>query len=182
MNNSTENVELWAAFILDVLREVKRLNYDTSELEKICDAHDLTSPYNLIPIQVYNDMCDWVENYLGDKIILKIGKTIGETVYSTLHENTIIDENSSPVEIMEALMVAAESMIHDPEDRGWEMTNQGDNFIIMRRTQTFNGRLQFGLLEGLIGKAPTIKEIQITYQSEVAKGADFDEYHIMWVN
>ena len=182
MNHSTKDVTLWAAFILDILREVKKLNYDTSNLEKICEAQDLSSPYNLIPIQVYNDMCTWVEEQLGSKVIIQVGKSVGETVYNTLKENTIIDEHSTPLEIMEALMVAAESMIHDPEGRGWEVMNQGEGFILMRRTQTFNGRLQFGLLEGLVSKVPSVNRIEVGYAQEIAQGAEFDEYLIKWIS
>lgn len=182
MNQTTEGVTLWAAFILDILREVKKLEFDISELEKICENYDLSSPYNLVPIDVYNEMCAWVENYLGDEVIVRIGNNVGATVYNSLKENTIIHEESEPVEIMESLIVAAESMIHDPEERGWEIIKCNNNSIQMRRTQTFNSRLQFGLLEGLIGKSPQVKDIHVSYVKEVAKGDEFDEYLVQWFN
>jgi len=44
----------------------------------------------------------------------------------------------------------------------------------MKLTQTFNSRLQFGLLEGLISKSGA-RNVKVSYLKEVATGVDFLE-------
>lgn len=180
MNNSTENVTLLAAFINDVVAEVSKLNIDMKELLAYADGYDIKNIYNHVPIKVYNDMCAWVENKLGEESLKNIGRNIGETVYGGLLSNGIIQENTTPLALMEGLVIAASAMIDDPQDRGWEIVASDSNSLEMCRTQTFNSKLQLGLLRGLMEKCPEVQSVSVTYTKEVAKGDEFDHYLIRW--
>ncbi len=183
MNQSTENVMLLTAFVLDVLREVENLesSTDTTPLKKMTDNYDLSNPYEMIPMQLYNDMCAWVEQQLGEEAIIKVGFAIGETVYPSLIDNGIIQEENEPLDIMEGLIIAASSMVQDPEERGWEIIKDTNESLHLRRTQTFNGKLQFGLLKGLIQKS-NAKEVNVSYLKQISQGDEFDEYLVTWEN
>lgn len=178
MNHSTEGVTLWAAFVQDILKELEHLDISSEKVAHFYSGHNIDSPYNLVPMQVYNNMCQWVEEELGEEAIIQIGKNVGETAHGGLVENGIISDNAFPLEVMEGLTVAASSMIQDPADRGWEIENSGDGFIDMKRTQTFNSKLQFGLLTGLMEKCQGIEGIEVSYVTEVAKGDEFDVYRV----
>lgn len=73
----------------------------------------------------------------------------------------------------------AATVIKDPEKRGWEIVESGPKYIIMRRTQTFNRTLQFGLLDELIRKTKVLSP-KVEYVKEVSKGDEYDEYKISW--
>ena len=180
MDNSTENVSLLAIFILDILNELDKRQIDKTEILMFCNDYDISIPYNSVPIDVYNQMCYWIEENLGDEVLISIGRSIGETIFAALLENKIVVDESSPKETMEGLMIAASSMIQDEKDRGWEMVIAENDFLQMRRTQTFNSKLQIGLLKGLIEKCENVKEVEVGYVKEVAKGDAYDEYLITW--
>jgi hypothetical protein len=180
MNNSTEGVTLLAAFINDVIEEVKQLNIDTAVLLSYAKGHDIGNIYNHVPMQVYNDMCAWVEENLGEETLRQIGRNIGETVYKGLLSNHIIQTDTTPSALMEGLAIAASAMINDPHDRGWEIIKSDSNSLEMRRTQTFNSKLQLGLLTGLMEKCPKVSTVEVKYTKEIAKGDEFDEYLIQW--
>ncbi|WP_027001207.1 hypothetical protein [Hugenholtzia roseola] len=184
MNHSTENVTLLAQFITDVLTAVEALNLqiDSEFVAEIKTKADLTDPYNQVPMQAYNDLCAWVEQHLGRDAIVSVGEQIGKTVYQILLENNLISELASVEEILGGLEIAASSTIQDPQERGWDILENGTNTALMRRTQTFNSLLQFGLLYGLVAQAPAIDvdSIDIFYEKSIAQGDDFDEYRIKW--
>jgi len=180
MDKSTENVTLFALFINDVLKLYKEADPDSyEELLEMADGHDLSDPFGKVPMLVYNDMCEYVEFNLGQANLKKIGEKIGESVFDALLGQNIVKQNPSPKEILDGLIVAAANMIQDPKGRGWLMISNSNNSIVMKRTQTFNSTLQFGLLKGLVKKTgvklPDVKLIK----SEAA-GAEFDEYEITW--
>ncbi|TAH21668.1 MAG: hypothetical protein EAZ08_02905 [Cytophagales bacterium] len=180
MNNSTEGVTLLAAFINDVISEVSKLNIDMKDLLAYTEGYDVKNIYNHVPITIYNDMCAWVEDKLGEETLKNIGRNIGETVYSGLLSNGIIQEDTTPLALMEGLVIAASAMINDPQDRGWEIINSDSNSLEMRRTQTFNSKLQLGLLRGLMEKCPKVKTVSVSYTKEIAKGDKFDQYLVRW--
>lgn len=180
MNNSTEGVTLLATFINDVIEEVSKLNIDTTTILAYAEGYNIANLYNQVPMQIYNDMCAWVESNLGEDTLKQIGRNIGETVYEGLLSNHIIQENTTPLAIMEGLAIAASAMITDPLDRGWEIMKSGNNSLEMRRTQTFNSKLQLGLLKGLMEKCPSVSIVEVKYVKEVAKGDEFDVYLVKW--
>lgn len=180
MDNSTDGVSLLAVFINDVLAEIKKMNVNLKDAQDILAGHNISNPYVYVPIKIYNDLCAWVENNLGEQAIIEVGKNIGETVYSALIENGIISADAKPIEIMEGLVIAAASMIKDDKERGWEIVKENNNSIQMRRTQTFNSKLQVGLLRGLISKCKLVKNVNVAYVREVKKGDEYDEYLVQW--
>jgi len=182
MDNSTENVTLLAGYVSDVIDTVKELGHATEGLEAILAGFPLENPYKQIPMEIYNNACNWVENELGEKNVIEVGKKIGARAYDILVDNHIITPDANVIEIMEGIEIAASTTIQDPKERGWELLTQTETSIVMRRTQTFNSRLQFGLLERLAERCPTVEKdsVSIKYLQEVVKGADFDEYEVTW--
>ncbi len=178
MNNSTKNVTLFALFINDILNYYKDNSLLRPHLEKLVEGHDLSDPFNKVPITVYNDMCDWVEQKVGKFNIIKLGTDIGETVWGALVSNDQIKDTASPSEIIHGLKGAADNMIQDPERRGWDILTDEENAITMRRTQTFNSKLQLGLLKGMVSKSPGVKGVKVDYIKSVENGDEYDEYII----
>lgn len=180
MNHSTENVTLFAAFINDVLRQFEGKQDDYHELFDLAKGLDLSDPFAKVPMQVYNDMCQWVEDNLGKFTLIRIGRNIGETIHGAFIQNKMISQDATPLQIMEALVIAAASMIQDPEGRGWVIAESGPHEIIMRRTQTFNSKLQLGLLDGLV-RLSHVSGVKVEYVQEIENGAEFDEYRVSWI-
>ncbi|TAE00283.1 MAG: hypothetical protein EAZ97_06410 [Bacteroidetes bacterium] len=181
MDNSTTDVTLFAVFINDILDLYKNKPEIYEDLAPFTKGYDLYFAQNKIPIQVYNNMCKWIEDNLGRFNLIHLGRKIGETAYDTMISNKFIDRLSTPKQIMEALVQVAAHMIQDPKGRGWEIVAYTDNAIQMKRTQTFNGRLQFGLLDGLIKKS-NVMFVEVKYLQNVEEGAEFDIYEITWKN
>jgi hypothetical protein len=180
MNQSTENVTLFAAFINDVLNLYRDKQDEFQPLFDMTANLDLSDPFNKVPIQVYNDMCNWLEQNLGKFNLVKVGRQIGETAFQAMLSNNLITNQSSPEEVAKALVIVAANMIQDPQGRGWELIESAPGKLIMKRTQTFNSKLQLGLLDGLIKKTG-VEGVKVDYHKEIAQGAEFDEYIITWL-
>ena len=180
MNNSTEGVTLFAAFINDILKIYKDRKDEYKELFDMADGHDLSDPFNKVPMSLYNDMCQWLEDNLGKFNLIKAGRNVGESAYNGMLQNNLLPDNPKPIDVMEALVKVASQMIQDPENRGWEIVSSKDKSIIMRRTQTFNGKLQIGVLDGLLMKTGVMR-LKVDMTKSVDKGAEFDEYEISWL-
>jgi len=179
MDNTTEGVSLCAVFVTDVLSVYKNKRSEYPELFDYAKGHDLSEPFELVPMDVYNNICGWVEENLGKASIKRLGREIGKTVFNTLQQNKLISAQPHPHEIMEALANVAQQMIKDPKGRGWEITEKTPKSIVMRRTQTFNRTLQFGLLESLIFKSNVFSPL-VELVSSIDKGDEYDEYLISW--
>lgn len=179
MDYSTENVTLCAVFVSDVLNiyEDKRAEYP--DLFKFAQDYDLSQPFNMVPMDVYNNICNWVESNLGKASTKRLGREIGKTVFTTLQQNKLISAKPHPHEIMQALANVASQMIKDPKGRGWVIVEKTDKSILMRRTQTFNSTMQFGLLESLIFKSGVFSPLVELVRS-IDKGDAYDEYLISW--
>lgn len=52
----------------------------------------------------------------------------------------------------------------------------------MRRTQTFNSKLQLGLLSGLVYKCKNVFGVTVDYLEKEADGAEYDIYIIRWTS
>ncbi|TAG46028.1 MAG: hypothetical protein EAZ31_00905 [Cytophagia bacterium] len=180
MNNSTDGVTLYAAFIQDVLKNYQDIGDDYQELLNFTKGYDISQPFNKIPMKVYNDMCSWIEENLGKFNLIRVGRNIGETAYQSMLENKLFASDATPHEIMKGLVVVASQMIQDTSGRGWVIVDYGNNYLIMQRTQTFNSILQLGLLDGLIRKTGA-SGIKVEYVKEVANGDEYDEYKISWI-
>jgi hypothetical protein len=182
MNHSTEGVTLYALFINDILNLYKDKKEEFAPLFQMAEGYDLSDPFNKVPMQVYNDMCSWLERELGTFNLIRVGRQIGESVYNSLKANNITNEKSTLLDYMKALVYAASTMIQDPLKRGWEIVSYDENSIRMRRTQTFNSKLQLGLLSGLVYKCKNVFGVTVDYQEKEADGAEYDIYIIRWTN
>lgn len=180
MNNSTEGVTLSSAFVKDVIDLYEGKESFQKELKKMAEGLDLSSAMKFVPMHIYNDMCNWIEEQIGQANTRRLGRKIGATAYQGMLANGFISSTATPSQVMSGLAKVASVMIKDPEKRGWEILEDKPKYIIMRRTQTFNSTLQFGLLDELIriGKVVSPK---VEYVKEAAKGDEFDEYKVSWL-
>ena len=179
VNNSTEGVSLMAGFISNVLETVKVLGFPSEKYHEMAKDYELTNPYHFVPMQLYNDLCAAVEQDLGVEVIERVGHTIGERAYKTLLENNIVTKQSSPLELIQGVIVAAETMIIDPKNRSFCILKSTPTSVVIQRTQTFNSRLQVGVFKGLVGKSD-VENVSVTYLKQVSTGDKFDEYLICW--
>ena len=180
MDKSTENVTLYAGVIDDVLKNYLDKKQEYKELFDLASGYDISKPSNKIPIQVYIEMCSWIEKKLGKFNLIRIGRNIGESTYDTMLKSKMIVGKCAPIDVMKALIITAQLGVQDPKKRGWEIVSSTEKSIIMRKTQNFNSVLQIGLLDGLIRKSGVLG-VMVTLQKEVNLGADFDEYLITWL-
>ncbi len=181
MDHSTDNVTLAAAFVNDVLDIYKqKSSTDYEILKKMTTGLDLSNPMNMVPIEVYNAMCNWIESQVGQANAKLVGRQIGRTAYEAMKSFKMISDKSTPLEVMNALVTVAGTMIKDPKGRGWVILESHPKSIVMRRTQTFNGTLQFGLLDEIIRKTGVLSP-KIEYLRSVANGDEFDDYKITWL-
>lgn len=181
MNNATDGVTLFAGFISDLLANYKGKEGTTTmkPLFAMAETLDLANPTNLVPIKVYNRMCDWIEKNLGPANLRRAGEFVGKRAYNQMVNFKLISTDSTPLEIMKALVKVAGEMIRDPQKRGWEIITEEDKKIVMRRTQTFHPVLQEGLLKSMVEKS-NVQFVRVVYLKSVAKGDEFDEYQITW--
>ncbi|MEL6538888.1 MAG: hypothetical protein AAFQ98_25960 [Bacteroidota bacterium] len=181
MDHSTEGVTLLAVFISDVLKNYQPNREDYEELFAKVKGMDLSDPNRMVPMQIYNDLCQWIEDNLGKFNLIQVGRNVGETAFAAMVAEGLINEDTAtPIEVLQGIQAASKTMIHDPKGRGWEILDKGDHYIIMRRTQTFNSKLQLGLLSGLVRKT-NVSGVNVDYERRLEDGADFDDYRISWM-
>ena len=180
MDKSTDNVTICADVIDDVLKNYQDKRQEYKELFELASGYDFSKSSNKIPLQVYINMCDWIEQKLGKFNLIRIGRNIGESTYDMMIANKLIGGKSTPLDIMKALIITSRLGVQDPKKRGWEIVESTEKSILMRKTQTFNTTLQIGLLDGLIRKSGVFG-VQVNLKKEVKLGAEFDEYLISWM-
>lgn len=180
MDKSTDNVTIYAGVIDDVLKNYQDKKLEYKELFDIANGYDFSKPSNKIPIQIYIQMCDWIEKKLGRFNLIRIGRAIGESTYETMIKSNMIVGKCPPIDVMKALIITAHKGVQDPKKRGWEIVSSTEKSIIMRKTQNFNSVLQIGLLDGLIRKSGVLGVV-VSLTHEVSLGAEYDEYLITWL-
>lgn len=180
MDNSTDGVTVKAYFVVAIIDLYKEKVSIYPILERIISEVDLSNPENMIPIATYNKLCNWIERKLGSSSVKISGKSVGQAAYKGLIDNKMITADDEPIKVMEALVIFASMVINDPKNRGWEIVESKNKSIVMRRTQTFNSALQFGVLEGLLHKCKGIYSPRIELVKEVKNGDEFDEYLLTW--
>ncbi len=181
MDDSTTDVGLQAGFISDLLRNYESARESVAApLFALANQYDLSNPAKLVPMELYNTMCTWIEKNLGPASLKIAGQNIGERVYNLVVASGAAGPNPDPLAMLRALKYAAETMIEDPAKRGWEIVESGPEHALMRRTQTFNSILQHGLLTALVAKTG-VRSPSVTLVKSVASGEEFDEYRIAWI-
>lgn len=179
MDNSTESVTVWAVFLTDILKNYENKREDYEELFEIVEGYDLSVPNTPVPMEVYNQLCNWVEENLGKFNLIQLGRNVGETSFQFMLANNMVRQDATPSEIIATSLQIVSTAIQDPKGRGMEILETTDNTMKLRRTQTFNGKLQLGVLDGLVRKAQ-VSSVRVAFQEEIDKGADFDEYKVTW--
>lgn len=182
MDDQTSNVTIDAWTISDILKNYqgKESDYSYKELFDMVKGYDLSKPANKLPISLYVDMCNWIETKLGKFNLIKIGRNIGESTYRVMLEKNLANEASSPLDIMNALVITAQKGVRDEKKRGWIVLEHADRKIIMRKTQVFNASIQLGMLDYLVRKAK-VMGVKVELVGEIAKGNEFDDYQITWL-
>jgi len=178
MDESTEGVTLYAAFVLDVVSMYSGLFAIAQPLRNMTATLDPNQPRALVPIALYNQTCAWVEETFGEAGIRDAGKRIGERSYRSILDRTG-KASLKPSEVLRELQRSARISIQDTSGRGWEILAEAPRRIVMRRTQTFNCLLQEGLLLALVEKtgAERAKVAQINC---TRSGDEFCDYAISW--
>lgn len=180
MDASIENVTLYAWAITDILKNYQDKKQDYWELFEMSKGLDLSKPTNKVPIQVYVDMCNWIDHKLGKFNLIKIGRNIGESTYKVMIDNNMITDTSTPLDLMKALILTAQKGVQDPKKRGWEIVADTEKSITMRKTQIFNTQIQLGLLDALVRKSKVFG-VKVDLVKEESAGAAHDEYLITWL-
>jgi hypothetical protein len=180
MDESTEGVTLYAGFIFDLLSCYEETGSVARELYGMAEELDREQPTALVPIELYNKMCTWIENEFGPANLRRAGVAIGERAYSQMVEVQGLTGSVSPTQILQGLRQAADAMIQDAKGRGWAIRETSNGRVLIRRTQTFNCLMQEGLLQSLVKKTgvllPRVDHVRCT-----RKGDEFCEYEVTWM-
>jgi hypothetical protein len=179
VNHSTDGVTLDAGFVADLLAlyEGKPL---ARELVAMADAASLADASARVPMQLYNDMCAWIEQKLGPANLRKAGETMGARVHEHVVASGRLSADPTPVELLRELARSTRALIRDPLGRGWEILEEGAGRVVMRRTQTFHPVLQEGLLKALVARSGR-PMARVRYLRSVKDGAEFDDYEVTWM-
>jgi hypothetical protein len=179
VDESTEGVTLMSGFVFDVLAEYDRVRNLCKPAFEMAAGLDPAQPERFTDMQRYNDICDWIEKNVGSASVRSAGRAIGQRVYDTIVKTAKL-QKPTPLAIMESLKWATSTMISDPRGRGWEITDQSANSLVMRRTQTFNCVLQEGLLLSLLERTGVLMP-SVAHASCTRQGAPYCEYRLTWL-
>jgi len=179
MDSTTENVTIFAMLINDVIRQFEDRRADYQPLFDLVREHDLSDPYNQVPITLYNNVCAWIGENMGRYSLIRTGRYVGESIYATLKQEGRINGRATPHAMAEALKKATNTMVQDPKKRGWDILESSAYRLTLRLTQNLNSQLQLGLLEVLIRKAG-VYQVKVKYLEQVAKGDRYDVYEVTW--
>jgi predicted hydrocarbon binding protein len=179
MDNSTAGVTLLNGFVTDILAEYQHLKRVCGPAFELAKGVDRSRPTDYCSIDIYNDVCTWIEQNVGEMSIRQAGIAIGRRVAANIIEQGKMT-SPTPIAMMEALKWAASVMIKDPKGRGWEILDQNDHSITMRRTQTFNCKMQEGLLVSLVEKTG-VEGADVEHAKCTKRGDEFCEYRLSWL-
>jgi hypothetical protein len=179
MNNGTEGVTLLAGFVFDVLQEYRSMKKTCQPAFDMAKGLDPNRQDEWCTMNVYNDVCTWIERHVGESSIRKAGVAIGNRVAENIVKLNKMT-SPTPLAMMESLKWAAANMVRDPAGRGWEILAHTPRTITMRRTQTFNCIMQEGLLLSLVERtkveAPDVEQMTCT-----RRGDEFCDYRLSWL-
>jgi len=180
LDNSTLGVTLLTGFVHDVLNEYKPMKRTCGPIFELTKDLDPTRPLEWCSMDLYNEVCDWIEKNIGPASIRKAGTAIGSRVYDMIVSQGGLTA-PSPLTMLQALRhMANEVAIKDPKKRGWEILDSSNASVLMRRTQTFNCILQEGLLVSLVERTG-VAEPDVEHVHCVRRGDEFCDYKLTWL-
>ncbi len=180
VDESSEGVTLLSGFLFDVLAEFDAMRGVCAPAFKMVEHLDPNDGDAWVPMQLYNDLCSWLEENIGVATVRRAGEAIGHRAFTAMVEAGKL-ENPTPSAMMEALSWAAATMIRDPKERGWKVVASEESRIRMRRTQSFNCMLQEGLLLSLVERCGVVMP-SVTHRKCTRRGDDFCEYDLTWLS
>jgi hypothetical protein len=179
MDNGTDGVTLLTGFVFDVLQEYRAMKKTCQPVFDMAKGLDPNRQDEWCNMSIYNDVCTWIEQHIGESSIRKAGIAIGNRAYDNIVKTQGMT-SPTPLAMMESLRWAAANMIRDPKGRGWEIVSNTPKTITMRRTQTFNCIMQEGLLLSLVERtkveSPDVEHVKCT-----RRGDEFCEYRLNWL-
>ena len=179
MNPSTDGVTIYSGFIADLLKIFEDRREEMAPLFALGADYDGLTEHRQVPIRAYNDVCQWIEDFIGVGAIIQAGVVLGERIVGNLRSMGQLEGEVSGHRMMSLLAEIATGMIDDPLERGWEILDVHDHGLFMRRTQTFNCMLQQGLITGLLRRTtarfPLCRQVRC-----VRLGDPFCLYEVQW--
>lgn len=179
MDESSDGVTLMTGFVFDVLTEYQHMRRVCGPAFELAKGLDPSRQDEWCNMSIYNDVCTWIEKNVGASSIRQAGIAIGARISENIVKSNKMT-NPTPIAMMEALKWAASVMIRDPKGRGWEILSHEDGSIRMRRTQTFNCKMQEGLLLSLLDRTG-VDGTDVNHHKCTARGDEFCEYHLTWL-
>jgi hypothetical protein len=179
MDESTDGVTLLSGFVFDVLNEYESMRALCKPAFEMAAHLDPKKPEALTDIKTYNAVCAWIETHVGQASVRNAGRAIGDRAYDAIVKANKLSDNT-PLGVMEALCWAASTLIQDPKKRGWEIAEQTQSSITMRRTQTFNCILQEGMLLSFLERT-RVQMPGVVHETCRRRGDAFCTYRCTWI-
>jgi hypothetical protein len=180
VDESVEGVTLLSGFLFDVLEEFHEMRGVCAPAFAMVTDLDPMATDTWVPMQLYNELCAWLEANIGRATVRRAGEAIGRRAFAAIVEAGKL-EDPTPLAMMKSLRWAASTMIRDPKERGWEIVAAEEHKITMRRTQTFNCVLQEGLLLSLVEKCGVVMP-SVVHRRCTREGDSFCEYDLTWLS
>lgn len=170
-----------ATFLLKIMDHYKYKPYLLEPVQNMASALDLSDPMNMIPINIYKDICNWILENTGEINTRILGRELGIAAYHHLITRKMISVYASPIEAVEGLARLSGTMINDPrEDQNWAIIKKGEKYMIVRRLKAFNSVMHLGLLESLVKKTGAVLP-EVSFVARKEWGQPYDEYLISWI-
>jgi len=179
MDQTTDGVTLLTGFVFDVLAEYQHMKRVCGPAFEMAKGLDASKTDEWCSIDIYNGICQWIEDNVGVASIRQAGIAIGHRVSENIVKNGKMT-SPTPLAMMEALRWAASVMIRDPKGRGWEILSAEDGNILVRRTQTFNCTMQDGLLLSLVERTG-VEGADVRHDRCTKRGDEYCEYRLGWL-
>ena len=180
MDESTEGVTLHSAFILKVVEPFRDMERLCAPLFELVRPLDTALPRDPAPIALYNEVCAWIEKNLGAASVRAAGHAIGKNAFERMNREGTINEHTIPSEALGALARAVLVTIQDPKKRGWQIRENTDGHVVIRRTQTFNCVMQEGVLLAIV-TATSVTLPRVEHVRCTRRGDEYCEYDVRWM-
>jgi hypothetical protein len=180
MDSTTDGVTLHSVFILKVVEPFRGMERLCAPLFEMVSGLDHVDPRAPAPIQLYNDVCAWIEQHLGAASVRAAGQSIGQNAFNRMRRERMLQADCGPAEALTALSRTVLSTIQDPKKRGWDVLEIAEGYVLMRRTQTFNCVMQEGVLLAMV-EATGVTLPRVEHLRCTRRGDEYCEYEVRWL-